>query len=259
MTLAGRRVVVTRPQDQAEPLCAALGARGAIPVVFPVLEITPVDDRRALDEACRGLDRFDLAFFVSPNAVRHALRAILSQREWPPHVAVATVGGGSARALAEYGFEEVIAPRTGFDTEAVLALPQFAPAAVRGRKVIIFRGEGGGREVLSDYLRSHGAEVCHVATYRRACPGQSPQPLVDLARAGVLDALTITSSEGVRNLVTMLGEELAALKPVAVFAPHARIVAVAREVGFEHVYQTEAGDTGVLAALERHFTDASSS
>ncbi len=65
-----------------------------------------------------------------------------------------------------WGFAEVIAPQDGFDSEAVIALPEFAADAVRGRKVLIFRGDGG-RELLADTLRERGASVEYVTCYRR--------------------------------------------------------------------------------------------
>lgn len=234
-------------------MCEALREHGAEPVLFPVLAIAPAEDASELEAACRDLQDFDLAFFVSPNAVRLALDAILARRRWPENVAVATVGGGSARALSEYGFENVIAPEAGFDTEAVIALPAFSPEAVRGKRVIIFRGDGG-RELLGQYLREHGADVVHVTAYRRYCPDADPSALLDLAAEGRLDAITLTSSEGVRNFAGMLGVEGSSrLSEVPVFVPHPRIAGFAREAGFRHVIETGAGDAGLLLSLEAYF------
>ncbi len=255
MSLAGRHVVVTRPREQAEPMCDALRKRGAEPVLFPVLAIAPAQDASELEAASLDLQDFDLAFFVSPNAVRLALDAILERRSWPQNVAVATVGGGSARTLADYGFEDVIAPEAGFDTEAVIALPAFSPEAVRGKRVIIFRGDGG-RELLGQYLREHGAEVVRVTAYRRYCPDADPSGLTDLATQRRLDAITLTSSEGVRNFAAMLGAEgLSCLSGIPVFVPHPRIAGFAREAGFRRVIETGPGDAGLLLALEGFFSE----
>ncbi|HRQ59110.1 MAG TPA: uroporphyrinogen-III synthase [Azoarcus taiwanensis] len=253
MSLSGRHVVVTRPLEQAGAMCDALRARGAEPVLFPVLAIAPAADAAGLEAACRDLQDFDLAFFVSPNAVRLALDAILARRGWPEGVAVATVGAGSARALADYGFDHVIAPESGFDTEAVIALPAFSPEAVRGKRVVIFRGDGG-RELLGQYLRANGAEVVHVTAYRRYCPDADPAVLTDLAALGCLDAITLTSSEGVRNFADLLGPQgLDCLSRVPVFVPHPRIAGFAREAGFRQVIETGAGDAGLMLALEAFF------
>lgn len=251
--LSGRHIAVTRPAAQAASLCEAIAARGGVPVRFPVLGIGAVDDTTALDAIADRLDDVDLAFFVSPNAVQHALTAILPRRSWPARTVVATVGKGSERALAEFGFAAVVAPASGFDSEAVLDLPEFQPEAVDGKLVVIFRGDGG-RDLLGVTLRERGARVEYVTCYRRFRPAGDPTPLLELARRGALDAITLTSSEGVGSLVAMVGAEgLETLRSVPVFAPHPRIAAHARAAGFLSVVETPPGDEGLMQALESHF------
>ena len=78
--------------------------------------------------------------------------------------------------------------------------------------------------------------------------------MLEPAARGELDGLLLTSSEGVRNLNIMLGEEaMFALRDVVVFASHARIGAEARAAGFVSVIETAAGDDGLLQALTKHF------
>ncbi len=251
--LAGRTLVVMRPREQADSLCRRIEAAGGRALRFPVIAIGPALDPGPLEAIVPRLDEFDLAFFVSPNAVDHAMQFILPRRAWPPSLRLSTVGKGSERVLHGYGFADVIAPQSGFDSEAVIALPEFAPDAVAGRKVLIFRGDGG-RELLADTLRARGAHVEYVACYRRYCPDLDPDLLLQPVGRGEVDALLLTSSEGVRNLEQMLGADgLAALRPVTVFATHPRIVAQAHAAGFAHVVEAPAGDDGLMQALENHF------
>lgn len=252
-TLSGRQIVVTRPAGQAEGLCSEIASRGGVPQRFPLLAIAPPYDTAEMDAAIDSLDGFDLAFFVSPNAVRLALEFILARRAWPARVAVATVGKGSERELNAFGFKDVIAPQSGFDSEAVLALAPFQAAAVRGKRVVVFRGDGG-RDLLGATLRERGAEVVYATCYRRYCPKLDARPLIESARRGSLDAITVTSSEGVPNLVALLGEDgMAALREVPLFAPHPRIAGIAGGAGFSNVHLTDSGDAGLLRALEAHF------
>ncbi|MBA4741377.1 MAG: uroporphyrinogen-III synthase [Azoarcus sp.] len=246
-TLAGRTIVVTRPEAQAESLCEAIESRGARALRFPVLGIAPPEDASALEAVSARLDEFDLVFFVSPNAVNFALSYILARRDWPAGVAVATVGGGSERALRRHGFAHVLAPIEGFDSEAVLALPEFASAAIRGKRVLVLRGDGG-RELLGEELTRRGAQVEHASVYRRFCPDANAN---ELLKADRLDALVLTSSEGVRNLACMLGPDaLAKLNAVTVFAPHPRIAGSAFDAGFRSVVETDSGDAGIVRGLE---------
>ena len=154
--LRGRRIVLTRPAGQNEGLAELVRAAGGEPVVFPALEIRDLDDPGPLLAAADRLDGYDLAVFVSPNAVDRAMNAIRSRRAWPAGLRAATVGAASEQALARHGVTDVIAPSGRFDSEALLAMP--ALAAVGGKRVVVFRGDGG-RELLGDTLRVRGATV----------------------------------------------------------------------------------------------------
>src|SRR5262245_44816384 len=97
--LTGKHVIVTRPAGQATHLAEALVAAGAHPILFPALEIFPLADNSALLEQIIALDQYDLAIFISPNAVKYALAEILPRRSWPESLAIATVGESSQSAL----------------------------------------------------------------------------------------------------------------------------------------------------------------
>jgi len=251
--LEGRTIVVTRPVAQAEALCRAIEEAGGEAFRFPLLEIVPVTDPAVFAPIAARLDTFDLAFFVSPNAVEHGLAGLRQIRPWPSGLRVATVGQGSARALDAHGFAEVIVPKEGFDSEAVLALPAFATEAVRGRAVLIVRGEGG-RELLSETLVARGARVEYLSCYLRRCPAVDPAPLLELAARDQLDALSVTTGEGADHLARIVGREgLARLSSMPVFVPHPRIAARCHQHGLKQTIITEAGDDALLRALAAFF------
>ncbi|HTJ97489.1 MAG TPA: uroporphyrinogen-III synthase [Rhodocyclaceae bacterium] len=253
--LLGRNVVVTRPAGQATHLAEALVAAGAKPILFPVLAIFPLTDTTSLVEQIIRLDQYQLAIFISPNAVQMGLHEVLSRRSWPEHVRVATIGHSSEAALLAHDLSgqqhQILCPQGRFDSEALLELPELQ--RMHGRDVIIFRGDGG-REHLAETLRQRGASVDYASCYRRAMPEQSADPLVKLWEAGRLDAITITSSEGLHNLVNMVGPlGLAWLRKTPLFVPHARIVAAAEHLGMQEVVLTEPADAGLMAGLLRYF------
>lgn len=249
--LAGRRIVVTRPAGQAESLADLVRAAGGAPIVFPVIEIRDVADVKPLAALIDRLDEFDFAVFISANAVAKAMNLVRSRRAWPDRVRVATIGKGSEKALKRFGFADIVAPTGRFDSEALLELAPLAKVA--GKRIVIFRGDGG-RELLGDTLVARGANVEYAECYRRMRPDADVAPLLKLWARGELDAVTVTSSEGLHNLYDMVGKlGQQWLRRTPTFAPHARIAANARALGLERVVETGPGDEGLIEGLKVFF------
>ncbi|MFH1814784.1 MAG: uroporphyrinogen-III synthase [Pseudomonadota bacterium] len=256
--LAGRSVLVTRPRAQAAALGEAIRAAGGEPLLLPLIDIEPLDDKRAVADAAGLLDSLALAIFVSANAVAHALDVMLPLHPWPEALPAATVGEQSAQALRARGVTRVVVPHGRSDSEALLALPELSAAALAGRRVLIFRGDGG-RELLGDTLRERGAIVDHVTCYRRRAPTEGAALLREAVMAGTLHALTLTSSESVRNLRALATPDcFERLCGLPLFVPHARIAEQAVEQGFTRVIETAASDAGLMAGLTDYFSQYAS-
>jgi len=119
--------------------------------------------------------------------------------------------------------------------------------------VVIFRGDGG-RELLGDVLRERGAEVEQIASYRRGKPGNDGAVLLKHWEERTLDAITVTSSEGLRNLYEMVGKlGQAWLRKTPLFVPHARIGEQAGRLGLSRIHNTGPGDDGLIAGLIDYF------
>lgn len=251
LPLGGRTIVVTRPRAQASRLAGLIAEQGGEPVIFPLLEISPADDTAPLRSAIARLESCALAIFISPNAVAFSLPAILSSRVWPQGLQAAAIGQSTVASLASYGIGSTLAPVERFDSEALLELPQLQGASVAGKRVMIFRGSGG-RELLADTLRERGADVEYVSCYQRSGPDDAV-PLEALWRSRQLDALTVSSSEGLRNLVSLLDARTRKdLRRTPVFVPHQRIAELARALDLERVILTGPADAGIIAALCAH-------
>ena len=247
--LAGCGIVVTRPAAQAASLAEAIRAAGGHAILFPVIEILDPADIQPLIDVIDRIETCSLAIFISPNAVVRAMSQITARRTWPPGLRSAAIGKGGVKALQRFGINEVIVPTRSFDSEGLLALPQLQTVA--GQRVVIFRGDGG-RELLGDTLTARGAQVEYVECYRRARPHADAAPLLKAWAHDEVHAITVTSSEGLRNLFEMVGEPgLSWLRRTPVFVPHPRIAAAARELGCGQVIESAPGDEGLIAALQQ--------
>ncbi|MFO8005451.1 uroporphyrinogen-III synthase [Thioalkalivibrio sp.] len=249
-TLAGRHVVVTRPAAQAEAFCRMLAAAGARVTRFPVIEIRGPKDPLRLGAVLDALEGFDLAVFVSANAVQRGLAAVRARGAWPTPLRVAAIGAGTARELQNHGRAADIVPGARFDSEALLQEP--ALQDLTGRKVVIFRGDGG-REHLAGILRERGATVTYAETYRRAMPDLDPEPLRAQLKTGAIDAITVTSGEGLHNLVAMLGAQgRSALLRAPLVVGATRVGELAQELGFHGAIERaeDPTDAAMFRAVE---------
>ncbi len=254
-SLAGRCVVITRPAGESQRLAALVREAGGEPLLFPVIAIGDALDPQPLDAAIARLNEFDVAIFISPSAVEKALTRIAAQRTLPPNLRCAAIGPGGARALDRWGVKDILAPqaRDGrFDSESLLA-SNFMQE-VRGKRVVIFRGNGG-RELLRDTLLARGATVETVPCYRRALPTIDLAPLMQAWARGTVAAVIVTSSEGLRNLCTMIGAAgVTYLRDTLIAVPHPRIAAAARDMGLQHVAESASGDEALLQTVVRHIS-----
>jgi uroporphyrinogen-III synthase len=248
--LAGVGVIVTRPQRQAAGLAQKLAAVNATPLIWPAIVILPPADDAPLRHAHATLASYDIAIFVSANAVEYG---VPDPRRWPASLRVFAPGPGTAEALAVVGIAGARIPASTFDTEGLLALPELQDVA--GRGVLIFRGQGG-RELLGETLMERGARVDYVSCYRRSKPQASAQGLVEALADGRAHALTLTSAEGADNLLTAIGANGAALLArIPAFVPHPHIADHVRAAGLRAVVTTPGGDAGLIAGLLEWFAE----
>jgi len=244
MSLAGRGVVVTRPRELADSLAGSIARRGGRPLLFPAIAIEELPPPDALPRAAE----FHLVVFVSPSAVRVALRVL---PEWPAGVAVAAIGAGTRRELERRGVTNVIAPQSGADSEALLAGAELADVA--GKRVLIVRGEGG-RPLLGNSLTERGARVDYAECYRRSRPTTDAAPLIERWKRGEVDAVAVSSAEGLDNFLAMTGPEGARLVAgTPLFVPHPRIAGHARARGQSEVVVAGPGDDELVERLVAYF------
>jgi len=249
-------VVITRPATQAGALAERITALGREAVVFPLLEILPLEDDAPLRAELAELRRYAMVAFVSPNAIDAAFSVL---RTWPDGVALAVVGEGSRSALARHGITSdnalIYSPRGTERADSQALAEAIDIEALRGKQVLIVRGESG-REFLADALRDAGVQVRQIAAYRRIAPVLDLAGQTQLRR--LLDARSewiVTSSEALRNLVHMANQAaeeagVVKLQHQHLIVPHHRIEETARLLGFQRVSRTGPGDERILAALQ---------
>ena len=242
-------VLVTRPAHQAEALCRLIEQHNGIAIRFPVLEIADIEDNQVLKSQIERLDEFDIAIFISPNAVNRALSHIRSVRNWPNKIKIAAVGKSSAKALDSLGLIVDIFPSLSFNSEALLELEPMLNVA--GKNIIIFRGVGG-REHLANTLISRGANVEYAECYRRIKPQTDALKVIKRGESGEIKIIICTSNEGLHNLYDMIGPEGRQwLINTPIIVVSERAAELARQLGFNSdvLVSERANDDAILNSI----------
>lgn len=250
--LAGLGVLVTRPEQQAMPLCRLLEAQGAFTARLPAIDIRPKGERDALRASLGALQDFGLIIFQSANAVRFGAALLDQQR----NLNLAAVGPATQRALNQAGYRVSVLPTAGFDSEGLLAHPRLQN--LTGQRVLIMRGVGG-RELLDQVLEQRGAAVTACAVYERhrSTPDCANLAQVEqLLQDGALHVITATSLDIATSLMAMAAAQPAQLGAFAHLhwlLPSQRLVAAVQDLGLTAplLVAASAEDQSLVEALLR--------
>jgi uroporphyrinogen III methyltransferase / synthase len=190
LPLFGRRIVVTRPSDEADRSVETLEALGAEVLLAPMVRIMPVEDFEPIRDAIGRLDSFDWLVFTSSNGVRHfldQLDALGLDARALGRVKIAAIGPTTAETLASYRLKADLVPGSHRSEGLIEALKP----EVAGRRVMLARADRG-RALLAEEL-SRIAEVEQVTTYRNVDAKSIPDDILGHIEAGSVDWVTLTS------------------------------------------------------------------
>jgi uroporphyrinogen III methyltransferase/synthase len=262
--LFGRRIVVTRPEHQAEDMARQLRAKGAEAVVVPAITIVAPPDPARLEAALQVLGSYDLVAFTSANGVDRVFEVLDRQRRDARAFGaalVAAIGPGTEAALARRAIvADVVAAEFRGEglAEAILAELAIHPApAGKHRRVLILRALVA-RDALPAALRTSGVEVDIVAAYEtKPAPAETVQALARDLEARAIDAVTFTSGSTVRELVQALAPRAQELLEGTIVAAIGPVTAdVARGEGLRvDLVANPYTVAGLIDALEHHFAD----
>lgn len=251
LPLNGIRVLVTRPENQSGTLCEMIEENGGVALRLPTIELQPPDDPARAEQICSRLAEFQIAIFISSNAVDWAFDLFLDKNAIPDGLAIMAIGAGTARQIRQYGINDVSFLEGSANSEALLELDELQADTIRGKRVIIFRGQGG-RELLADGLRNRGARVEYAEVYRRIRPHYEEDIIHKIWVDTPPDVIVVTSGEGLENLFTMTapGDHKLLLSTQLVLIG-SRMSEQARQLGFDRVpaIARETSNRGLLETV----------
>ena len=200
--LAGWRVLVPRGGPWGDGVAAALRARGASPVVAPLINFAPADDQPALVAALEKLTAggFDWVTVTSATTVDvlASYGAVI-----PETTKVAAVGETTAAALVAAGYHADIVPSEVNSAAGLLEEWAAATHGARELRVLALRS-AIAKQVLSIGLAEAGHRVEAVVAYRTVGVPVSAK-VADDVRAGNVRAVLITSGSVAEQVQQQLG------------------------------------------------------
>ncbi len=244
--LSGKTILVTRPLNRAENLCRLIESAGGKALPFPVIEIVAASNTTELQRMLSQLDSYDIAIFISPTAVEQSLPLISC---FPEHLQIAAIGNKTSQLLQQYGVNVDI-HNEGHNSESLLKHPALQTDRLNGKKVIIFRGQGG-RAFLGDNLLARGASVNYAESYQRRCPEEQSLSTTDLTS---LNAIIVNSNEGLHNLMKLIPDH-DLLLAISLVVISEKMLTTARTYGFRSVYLADnATDEACFHTIKKLFS-----
>jgi uroporphyrinogen-III synthase len=197
------RLLLTRPEPDAQRTAAALRAQGHDVVAAPLLRIEPAA------EAKIGSGPWAAVLITSANAA-HALSAhaaVTQLRALP----VFAVGRRSADAMGVAGFADVTSADGNVSDLARLVAARMQPAAA----LLYLAGEDRAGDLAGD-LRARGFAVETAVIYRAIAATGLPRAAAEALASGIDGVLHFSrrSAEAYVNAARAAGMHVNALKPV---------------------------------------------
>ncbi len=231
------RVLVLRPQPDAERTAKALRERGQEPVLAPLFTIMPGSEKPPTGP-------FDGLVLTSANAVP-ALEKL--PKAWRKSLPAFCVGTRTADAAGELGFSTRNAKGNRTDLLALIADQLPTP------KKLLFVAGQDRHDDLPEQLRTAGHIVTIWTAYEARAVAALPEAAVDALRSGDTDAALHYSPRSAQTFLTLAGaaglsEQALALPQVALSA---EIAAPLISAGAGTVLVAEhAEEAALLAALD---------
>lgn len=284
-----RRVIVTRPAQDAAHWVGELANSGFEAQALPLIEIGPVIDPAGialLQDAWRDLNDYAACMFVSGNAAQHFFQTKIAEAQLKTeqyainkiakNIAIRAIntlpvslrflapGPGTAAALIAIGVPaaQIDSPTLEagqFDSEALWQV--VGQRDWRGKRVLMLRGQTSGttpqavasRDWLAQQFLAAGAQVDMLSVYQRSAPRLTAVQ-IELVQTASQDGSVwlFSSSEALANLMQRLllvGGAGVDWRHALAIATHPRIAQAVRAAGWGVVQESRPMLADIVDAL----------
>ncbi|MCF7820827.1 MAG: uroporphyrinogen-III synthase [Mariprofundaceae bacterium] len=248
LSLAGKRILITRSSEQAEATATEIGRRGGKALFLPCLEVECLAEN--IQQSLPILEDPSVdVLFTSRNAVECVASVLGSNfAEIVGSHRVSAIGNRTAQSLSLYGIKTELLPQKA-SQEGLIETYQNSGLPER---LLFFRAEEG-KDLLQKALSHRGCEVITLYPYRMNCPDSDVSSTVEKLKNQQIDALLLGSPKTVENYVRRIGSvEIADTPAIAVISPQVARAAEDAGLSVQVVAKTASFDA-MLDALADYF------
>lgn len=205
--LFGRRILVTRADEQSDELAQPLRELGAEVLSQPAITIRPAANQQPVHDAIESLSQFNCLALTSRNAVQYffqTLRQSNRDARALAHLKIAVVGTRTADRLAEFG---LIADCVSRKSDAQGLVDELADVLPKSSSILWPRASRGP-STLADGLSKRGHHVTSVTAYEHDDVQHPTDQNYSLVSQSKIHWITVTSSAIAHSLLAMFGQNL---------------------------------------------------
>lgn len=208
LPLAGRRIVITRPREQAAEWRAQLEAQGAEVIELPLIQVTKHYDKRTLVEIFAELGQYEWIVFTSANGARFFFEEFhkgFDDIRAMGLLRIAVVGEATAEVIRSKHLRIDLQPKKANAEE--LAQLMIERESIDSAKVLVVTGNLN-RDTLVDKLHDAHAIVDRLPIYKTEETNLAADPVAGSFREKGADAILFASPSAAQSFF----DQAAALK-----------------------------------------------
>lgn len=234
--LSGKRILITRPEEQAKEWARELRELGAETIEIPLIRLTTVEN-----PDFTNLSSYNWVLFSSSNAVRFFATL---KKELPDTLRIAVVGPSTKAACEKQGWKVDFMPREFTGKALAKQLPD-----VEGKQILFPTTDAAGDE-LESVLTEREAMVEKLIVYKTEKALEKGAELTNIILRGV-DVLTFASPSAAECFAELTKEKAKKILAVCIGPTTAE---KAQQSGFKKIIRTKENTvTGLTNAIIEYF------
>ena len=197
--LSGRRIVITRPREQALEWRQKLESLGATVLKFPLIQVRKEVNKETLAEVLTGFGSYEWVIFTSTNGVKYFFEEFFQVHDDIRALGlarIAAVGEATAAAIRDLHLRVELQPKKASGEE--LAKELITRESMDSAKVLVITGNLN-REILVQKLEEDRAIVDCLPVYKTEETDLATDPVAGEFRAKGADIILFASPSAAQS------------------------------------------------------------